>query len=112
MLTLTNKIGQKEIVNLLSNPGNHSKSEEHGHEVLKSEKGRVTTDLLGILPSLQYLALLQHLKLTRSFLALPHLIPMHRCVKIEITGPVIVCSHLFSDHQLDRVLVLFCPDIP
>lgn len=111
MLTLTNKIGQKEIVNLLSNPGNHSKSEEHGHEVLKSEKGRVTTDLLGILPSLQYLAL-QHLKLTRSFLALPHLIPMHRCVKIEITGPVIVCSHLFSDHQLDRVLVLFCPDIP
>lgn len=38
MPTLTNKIGQKEIVNLLSNPGNHGKSEEHGHEVLKVKR--------------------------------------------------------------------------
>lgn len=38
MPTLTNKVGQKEIVNLLSNPGNHSKSEDHGHEVLKVKR--------------------------------------------------------------------------
>lgn len=38
MPTLTNKIGQEKIMNLLSNPGNHSKSEDHGHEVLEVKR--------------------------------------------------------------------------
>lgn len=42
--SLTNQVGEKQVVNLLSHPSDGSKRNDHGHEVLGKERELVSSE--------------------------------------------------------------------
>lgn len=42
--SLTNQVGEKQVVNLLSHPSDGGKRNDHGHEVLGKERELVSSE--------------------------------------------------------------------